>query len=1278
MHPSDVRRPFWLSLILLIALGTHRSASAQGVVRAFGAGVVDSGAWPHHGQSAVPPTVGQCIDVAAGGDYTLALQSNGTIVAWGVNNRGQLNVPVAMTACVSMDAGYEHAIGKREDGVVLAWGANQYGQCDVPTTLGSVVRVVAGGYHSAAIRLNGTVVCWGAGATDAIGGDHFGQSRVPANLGACTDLSLGWFHSVGVRADGQVIAWGAGAPGAVGQHHRGQSSIPSDLGPCRKVAAGDYHTVALLIDGTVRCWGAGTLPESCPDAQCTYPEYGQSRVPKGLGPVADIAAGWLHSIALLEDGSAVSWGAGEDATEAGYFWGQANLPLMTGVLAIAGGDLHSVVLVADLADSDGDGVPDSEDGCPLDPDKSDPGLCGCGVSDALDSDGDGVPDCADNCLLVPNADQVDCDGNGVGDVCEVQVESSTGNMGAFGAGVDALGSLDSLLSASGTVQLVLEVSGDLNAASETISLYLGDFPVAQSLFALPQEGSDCPQTPDVRHLWIDAMEWNGLRAAFGEEIPVRIVASAAVSATQCIDAFSRVTVRYPSSDADGDGQDGCEDNCPHVFNPGQEDMDGDGLGDACDACPDDPLKYEPGTCGCGQPDFDSDGDGVLDCLDGCPEDVSKVAPGVCGCGVPDIDTDGDDVPDCLDDDDDDDGVPDRQDGCPLDFFKTDPGVCGCGQTESDVDGDGVFDCIDNCAEWNPGQEDADGDGVGDLCDMCPNDPAKTDAGECGCGVSETDHDGDGIPSCIDDDDDGDGIVDEDDAFPLDGSEWSDTDGDGQGNNADRDDDGDGTPDELDGCPLDVGKTDPGFCGCGIPDIDSDSDGSPDCIDACPEDAEKQEPGACGCGVPDVDSDADGTPDCLDGCPFDPSKQQPLGEPGNICGCDVTEDADLDGVPDCVGKYLVVEFAGADQGLYRYDVYLVSDAPQNGLLQVFGHRVQSGDMSGVHHEDAAGFGSWDPVNSTSSWDSFVTIDGTSGVETLTLLDPKFQNGASDGTIPEGAGWFTSNPLLAASFGQGGIRVARVVVPAETQYCAQLSVALAPLAGQQSDPVFAYGLEYCIAVDLSDDDSDGVPFIFDNCPQAFNPAQADCDSDGVGDSCDLEADCDGNGIPDPCEIDEQPSLDCNLNGTLDFCDIASGASSDIDGNGIPDECKADCNQNGIPDAFEIAQGLLVDCDADLVPDVCQLDSGDELDCDSDGKLDSCAIADGEADTDSDGRLDACERSAGDWDLDGFVGPSDLAVFLGYWGLVDSDFGDFNGDGIVSPPDLAFLLGRWGPLP
>jgi hypothetical protein len=55
-------------------------------------------------------------------------------------------------------------------------------------------------------------------------------------------------------------------------------------------------------------------------------------------------------------------------------------------------------------------------------------------------------------------------------------------------------------------------------------------------------------------------------------------------------------------------------------------------------------------------------------------------------------------------------------------------------------------------------------------------------------------------------------------------------------------------DGADGCPDDPAKTDPGVCGCGVPDTDGDGDGTPDCNDACPADPGKTDPGMCGCGT----------------------------------------------------------------------------------------------------------------------------------------------------------------------------------------------------------------------------------------------------------------------------------------------------------------------------------------------------------------------------------------------------------------------------------------------
>ena len=78
-----------------------------------------------------------------------------------------------------------------------------------------------------------------------------------------------------------------------------------------------------------------------------------------------------------------------------------------------------------------------------------------------------------------------------------------------------------------------------------------------------------------------------------------------------------------ATDTDGDGIVDEEDNCPDIFNPirpvdngRQADSDGDEIGDACDKCP---LAKNVDNCDAVDPD-DKDGDGVPNALDNCPFD----------------------------------------------------------------------------------------------------------------------------------------------------------------------------------------------------------------------------------------------------------------------------------------------------------------------------------------------------------------------------------------------------------------------------------------------------------------------------------------------------------------------------------------------------------------------------------------------------------------------------------------------------------------------------------
>ena len=61
-------------------------------------------------------------------------------MAWGNNSCGQTNVPGGLSNVVAVAGGFYHSLALKSDGTVVAWGDNSYGQTNIPAGLANAVK----------------------------------------------------------------------------------------------------------------------------------------------------------------------------------------------------------------------------------------------------------------------------------------------------------------------------------------------------------------------------------------------------------------------------------------------------------------------------------------------------------------------------------------------------------------------------------------------------------------------------------------------------------------------------------------------------------------------------------------------------------------------------------------------------------------------------------------------------------------------------------------------------------------------------------------------------------------------------------------------------------------------------------------------------------------------------------------------------------------------------------------------------------------------------------
>ena len=282
--------------------------------------------------------------VSAGGAHSCALLTGGTVECWGDNTWGQLGngtnngsfspIPVPeLTGVTQIVAGYEDTCALIVGGAVECWGANANSltPAPVPEAAGGVIQfaeAIAGGVGQGGIGgghmcslYGGYVQCWGSNVYGQLGGTvSTGAASIVQNLSGAVAIAAGDGQSCALISNGTVQCWGWNSWGQLGNGTVSSSSafLPTPQvvqglsGNAIAVAAGYDHTCALLDNGTAQCWGSEEGGSLGNGVNLTSPPYGQPepQTVTGLSGATALVAGGSHSCALLVDGSAHCWGSG--------------------------------------------------------------------------------------------------------------------------------------------------------------------------------------------------------------------------------------------------------------------------------------------------------------------------------------------------------------------------------------------------------------------------------------------------------------------------------------------------------------------------------------------------------------------------------------------------------------------------------------------------------------------------------------------------------------------------------------------------------------------------------------------------------------------------------------------------------------------------------------------------------------------------------------------------------------------------------------------------------
>ena len=204
-----------LTNVIAIAAGFDRSYAIKqdGTVWGWGFGGLGDGKEQHSYVPIQIPALTDAIAISSEFLAAHAVKQDGTVWGWAIMNASGLVgdgttedrlTPVQLPGLidiVTVSNKYTHALALKSDGTVWAWGVNGSGQLGDGTTsskyapiqvsgLTDVIAISVGKYHSLVLKQDGTVWSWGSNSYGQLGDGTTENKYTPVQISETYDIGL--------------------------------------------------------------------------------------------------------------------------------------------------------------------------------------------------------------------------------------------------------------------------------------------------------------------------------------------------------------------------------------------------------------------------------------------------------------------------------------------------------------------------------------------------------------------------------------------------------------------------------------------------------------------------------------------------------------------------------------------------------------------------------------------------------------------------------------------------------------------------------------------------------------------------------------------------------------------------------------------------------------------------------------------------------------------------------------------------------------------------------